>query len=102
MRLAQSPSQFYWLFTGIHFDCPGSAPLDWPCNAVYAAESKDADAKVLGVLNAGIHLETFNGWLEIAERRPDGRDCPERFVLLLHRTQLIRHPCPDSMAARCP
>ena len=69
---------------------------------VYATESKDADASVLGVLNAGIHLETFNGWLEIAERRPDGRDCPERFVLLLHRTQLIRHPCPDLMAAPLP
>jgi len=53
---------------------------------------------VLGVLNAGIHLETFNAWLGIAESGPRDRGCPDRFVLLVHRGQLVRHPCsaPDA------
>jgi hypothetical protein len=53
-------------------------------------------------LNAGIQLQTFNRWLEIAENPPRGAGCPDRFVLLLHRTQLIRHPCPGAPAAELP
>jgi len=47
---------------------------------------------VLGVLNAGIHLETFNAWLGLAESQSGGK-CPDRFVMLMHRGQLLRHPC---------
>ena len=48
--------------------------------------------QVLGVLNAGIHLGTFNAWLGLAESQTGGT-CPDRFVLLIHRGQLLRHPC---------
>jgi serine/threonine protein kinase len=69
---------------------------------VFAAGANDSDKRIVGVLNAGIHLETFNGWLQVAERRPGDGGCPERFVLLLHRTQLIRHPCPGPGAPPLP
>jgi len=54
-----------------------------------------ADGEVLGVLAATIHLGTFNGWLAMAEGRSPDAACPERLVLLLHRGQLLRHPCPQ-------
>ncbi len=57
---------------------------------------------VVGVLLAGIHLETFNGWLAIAESGPRDRGCPDRFVLLVHRSQLVRHPCAATDAAPLP
>jgi len=57
---------------------------------------------IVGVLNAGIHLETFNAWLAIAENRPQHGGCPDRFVLLMHRDQLLRHPCPAPDAAPLP
>jgi serine/threonine protein kinase len=60
------------------------------------------DAKILGVLNAGIHLETFNAWLAVAESRPGDRGCPDRFILLLHRGELLRHPCPAPGATPLP
>jgi serine/threonine protein kinase len=63
--------------------------------------AQGAQQKVLGVLNAGIHLGTFNAWLGIAENRSPG-NCPDRFVLLLHRGQLLRHPCPAPGAASLP
>jgi hypothetical protein len=47
-------------------------------------------------------LQTFNRWLEIAENLPHDGGCPDRFVLLLHRTQLIRHPCPRPTATELP
>jgi serine/threonine protein kinase len=69
---------------------------------VFTGGASDSDRRILGVLNAGIHLEALNGWLQIAERRPGDGGCPERFVLLLHRTQLIRHPCPGPGAPPLP
>ena len=57
---------------------------------------------VIGVLNAGIHLETFNAWLGIAESGPREGGCPDRFVLLVHRGQLVRHPCPALTATPLP
>jgi serine/threonine protein kinase len=57
---------------------------------------------VLGVLSAGILLDTFNAWLSIAESDPQARGCPDRFVLLLHRGQLIRHPCASPGASALP
>ena len=57
---------------------------------------------VIGVLNAGIHLETFNAWLGIAESGPREGGCPDRFVLLVHRGQLVRHPCPAVTATPLP
>ena len=60
------------------------------------------DGRVLGVLSATLHLETFNEWLSLAENRQadfviqGSGTCPERFVLLLNRGQLLRHPCPDT------
>jgi serine/threonine protein kinase len=69
---------------------------------IFAAPGSAPDAEVLGVLNAGIQLHTFNRWLEVAENPRADASCPERFVLLLHRTQLIRHPCPGSGAAELP
>jgi hypothetical protein len=56
---------------------------------------------VLGVLNAGIHLGTFNAWLGLAESQTGGI-CPDRFVLLMHRGQLLRHPCSATEAAPLP
>ena len=56
-------------------------------------ESQGTGQTVLGVLFAGIHLGTFNAWLGVAENRPPEGGCPDRFVLLVHRDQLIRHPC---------
>lgn len=58
--------------------------------------------RILGVLIAGIHLQAFNGWLEVAENRPHDGECPDRFVLLLHRAQLIRHPCQDPASTPLP
>lgn len=58
--------------------------------------------EVLGVLAATLHMQTFNEWLEVTESRAPGEACPDRFVLLLHRGQLLRHPCPELEAARPP
>lgn len=58
--------------------------------------------RIVGVLNAGIRLDTFNGWLQIAESQSGNSGCPDRFVLLIHRKQLIRHPCPGSNSAPLP
>jgi hypothetical protein len=63
--------------------------------------ARGAQEKVLGVLNAGIHLGTFSAWLGIAEHQSPGT-CPDRFVMLLHRGQLLRHPCSASGAAPLP
>lgn len=51
----------------------------------------------VGVLAAMVQLETFQEWLEGAERA-DAGGCPERLVLLLDRGQLVRHPCPGGGA----
>ncbi len=51
--------------------------------------------EVLGVLTATLPLAAFYEWLEGTEGRSSGQACPERFVLLTHRGQLLRHPCPD-------
>src|SRR5262249_34786285 len=40
--------------------------------------------RIVGVLNAGIRLDTFNGWLQIAESQPQSGSCPDRFILLIH------------------
>ncbi len=69
---------------------------------IYAISSGDPDRRIIGVLDAGIQLPTFNRWLGIAENLPQDGGCPDRFVLLLHRTQLIRHPCPRATAAELP
>ena len=60
---------------------------------VFAAGPESPQRRVLGVVNAGIHLNAFNGWLQVAEGPLTDRGCPERFVLLIHKDQLIRHPC---------
>ena len=69
---------------------------------IFATTSAGPNREIIGVLNAGIQLQTFNRWLEIAENLPRDGGCPDRFVLLLHRTQLIRHPCPGPTAAELP
>ncbi len=69
---------------------------------VFATASAEPHRQIVGVLNAGIQLSTFNRWLEIAENLAGEGGCPDRFVLLLHRTQLIRHPCPRQGAAELP
>ena len=69
---------------------------------IFAVDAAPSEGAIIGVLNAGIQLQTFNRWLEIAENPPRGAGCPDRFVLLLHRTQLIRHPCPGVPAAELP
>lgn len=61
-----------------------------------------ADGEILGVVAASLHLETFNEWLAMTESRSPGVSCPERFVLLLHRGQLLRHPCPAPDALQPP
>lgn len=54
----------------------------------------DSD-EILGVAAATLHLQTFNEWLEDTEHSEPGQ-CPELYVLLLNRDQLVRHPClPD-------
>lgn len=72
----------------------------------------DTDEGVSGVLAATLHLETFQEWLSGAEfgsrngdaSRRETRDgaCPERMVLLLHRGQLVRHPCPSVEGEQLP
>ena len=69
---------------------------------IFAVNARPSDEAIVGVLNAGIQLQTFNRWLEIAENPSGDSRCPDRFVLLLHRTQLIRHPCPGPGAAELP
>ena len=69
---------------------------------IFAVNAPAPDEEIIGVLNAGIQLQTFNRWLEIAENPHPDAGCPDRFVLLLHRTQLIRHPCPGARAAELP
>jgi serine/threonine protein kinase len=69
---------------------------------IVAVNAGPRDGAIIGVLFAGIQLQTFNRWLEIAENTPRDGGCPDRFVLLLHRTQLIRHPCPAPRAAELP
>ena len=66
-----------------------------------ASPIRGADGEILGVLAATLHLDTFNQWLESAEGEVEG-GCPDRFVVLLHRDQLVRHPCPAAGAARPP
>jgi len=56
----------------------------------------------LGVIAATLQLDTFNEWLAVAESRPDERACPDAFILLLHRGQLLRHPCPEPGAPSPP
>jgi serine/threonine protein kinase len=69
---------------------------------IFAVNAAAPDEEIIGVLSAGIQLHTFNRWLEIAENPRADAGCPDRFVLLLHRTQLIRHPCPGARAAELP
>ncbi len=69
---------------------------------IFAVNAPAPDEEIIGVLSAGIQLQTFNRWLEIAENPQADAGCPDRFVLLLHRTQLIRHPCPGARAAELP
>jgi serine/threonine protein kinase len=69
---------------------------------IFGTGERIPGGRVVGVLNAGIQLKTFNRWLEIAENVPSDGACPDQFVLLLHRTQLIRHPCPLSAMPTLP
>jgi hypothetical protein len=50
--------------------------------------------RVVGVISATIHLDTFNQWLVEAEGDKNASDCPARFAVLLNQSQLVRHPCP--------
>jgi hypothetical protein len=66
------------------------------------AQDTESSQTIVGVLFAGIHLGTFNAWLGIAESQRRDGGCPDRFVLLVHRDQLIRHPCAAPDAAPLP
>jgi serine/threonine protein kinase len=90
---------FSLAFTSTALDRPLMIGLASP---IFAVTSAARGREIIGVLNAGIQLRTFNRWLEIAENLPGDGGCPDRFVLLLHRTQLIRHPCPRPSAAELP
>ncbi len=61
-----------------------------------------SDSKLVGILMATLHLETFNEWLEEAEGPPSETGCPTRFAVLLNRGQLVRHPCPADDAVKPP
>lgn len=61
-----------------------------------------ATGEPLGVLSASLHLATFNEWLESIDTETPNSGCPSRFVLLLHRGQLLWHPCPEAEAPRPP
>ncbi len=92
-------------FTRAFASTAQKAPLLIGLATPILADSQDtrgASQTILGVLNAGIHLGTFNAWLGVAESRPRDGGCPDRFVLLVHRGQLIRHPCPALEAAPLP
>jgi hypothetical protein len=52
--------------------------------------------RVVGVVSATIHLDTFNQWLVEAEGEKDASGCPARFAVLLNQSQLVRHPCPTA------
>jgi serine/threonine protein kinase len=84
-----------------------STALDRPlmigvASPIFGAGERIPGGRIVGVLSAGIQLKTFNRWLEIAENLPSDGACPDQFVLLLHRTQLIRHPCSPSAAPMLP
>lgn len=84
-----------------------STALDRPlmiglASPIFAVGERHPEGRIVGVVSAGIQLKTFNRWLEIAEHVPGEATCPDSFVLLLHRTQLIRHPCPASTARLLP
>lgn len=49
--------------------------------------------RIIGVLAATLELGTFNKWLDQAEESPAEDGCPDRFTVLMHRDQLVRHPC---------
>jgi serine/threonine protein kinase len=91
---------FTLAFTSVAQSAPLLIGLATP---VLAADyTPERGRAVIGVLNAGIHLDTFNSWLSIAESIPQEGGCPDRFVLLLHRGQLIRHPCAAPGASSLP
>jgi hypothetical protein len=58
--------------------------------------------EVLGVLSATLHLKTFNEWLETSEGHLMEDGCPPRMAILINRSQLVRHPCPDDSAPQPP
>src|SRR4029450_4711650 len=90
---------FSLAFTSTALNRPLQISLASP---IFATTSAAPERAIVGVLSTGIQLQTFNRWLEIAENLPRDGGCPDRFVLLLHRTQLIRHPCPRPGAADLP
>ncbi|MEM1182958.1 MAG: serine/threonine protein kinase [Acidobacteriota bacterium] len=61
-----------------------------------------AGPPVTGVLAATLHLETFNEWLSSTEIRRADSECPDRFVILVNRGQVVRHPCPAPSAPAPP
>jgi hypothetical protein len=68
-----------------------------------ASPVRTADgARVLGVLAATVHLQTFNQWIAEAEGPKNQTGCPDRFAVLLNRGQLVRHPCPADPGAKLP
>ncbi|MEM6793899.1 MAG: serine/threonine protein kinase [Acidobacteriota bacterium] len=67
-----------------------------------AAPVRGADQEVAGVLAATLELGTFNEWLSDTEGEALPTGCPERFVVLLNRGQLVRHPCPGAGLAQPP
>ncbi len=77
-----------------------AAPV-WPPEAP-AGQGEASRREVVGVLMATLHLDTFNEWLANAEVRPGVGGCPERFAVLIHRGQLVRHPCPGQGLAAPP
>jgi hypothetical protein len=58
--------------------------------------------RVVGVISATIHLDTFNQWLVEAEGDKNAFDCPARFAVLLNQSQLVRHPCPAAGSPALP
>lgn len=78
------------------------APILLEDRAQVAADRAPASPPVAGVLAATLHLETFNEWLSSTETVDAGSECPDRFVVLLNRGQVVRHPCPAASSPTPP
>ena len=70
--------------------------------ALDAQQGETEPEMAKGVLAATLHLETFNEWLSSTETVRDDNACPDRFVVLLNRGQVVRHPCPAASSPSPP
>ena len=60
-----------------------------------STSENSAPARIIGVIGATLRMATFYEWLAVAENKPAAGGCPDSFVLLVYRDQLLRHPCPS-------